>query len=483
MFFFQAFYTSLFDQKSEFLIAETSVSAPVTGSDFLREIARRFHVITESAIDSEITIPGRACVDTIEWTLAAVAAGKIINLVDEKSQVEWVLKLTDARSEQAADIAALSHAFLKNAPMSKFKIQTSGSTGSPSVVTLGFAEFCYQIVVVSHELGLSSNDRQLLYMPLNYVYGLSVCLTSIYSRSVLVETSYRIDEPNSFFDQIVSRDITCFSGVPFTYQLLVRKWGLQSIKQCDLRIFTQAGGLLADDLKSDIVSAVPSVAFWVMYGQTEMGGRISQFKVNDAYDHRRSVGRPLEGVEIYIDRESNEDVDLKEGEIFVSSPSRALNAADLLDSKNVDGKVFLATGDIGYMQSGFLYVVGRNKNFVKVAGRRINLTSVEAYIRTLPCVVEVVCELDETRFPILLTGISVSEDLGAVKSQSDLREALDKLGDFTSGVKSLVGNVPHLAYLFEGELATLSSGKIDVKLLKRRLCEQYKSKGAVHIRM
>lgn len=483
--FFEQFLASLFRFDDEQIGFENAREDKISKSEFLCDVSLKAEWISSSLASEEITLPGRPSLENLNWLLASIAAGKTVSLVADNTELPGKPSVSRQDLSPASveeSIESLQQRFLDLASDVEVVLLTSGSTGTPNRVRLGFVECCYQAIVVGNELALDGKDRQLFYMPLNYVYGLSVALSGLFRHSVLLETAYTLDEPNSFFEQIPRRLVTCFSGVPFTYNLLIKKWGVDKVRASKLRMLTQAGGLLGADVKKQILEELPGIDLWIMYGQTELGGRITQFNLSKNKDKLLSAGAPIEGVEIHVEYEEPGDEDT-DGEIYVHSFSCAKNAQEKGDFIEIGNKVFIATGDIGSYRDGYLYISGRNKNFVKVAGSRINLIAVENYFKSLQGITEAVVEYEDSRFPLLLIGVHFSELGGQLQDQASIKsEFLDREG-FQEGLTALIRNVPYYIYLYDGDIPRLPSNKINSVFLKESLREQYRKKGSVHIRL
>jgi fatty-acyl-CoA synthase len=94
-----------------------------------------------------------------------------------------------------------------------------------------------------------------------------------------------------------------------------------------------------------------------------------------------STGRPLEGVDIAIMNAGSRAGDRRLGEIWVRSPftfSRYYDDAAETERAFVDG--WYRTGDVGYMADGNLYVTGRKKDVMIVAGVNVYPQDVEALV-------------------------------------------------------------------------------------------------------
>lgn len=335
----------------------------------------------------------------------------------------------------------------------EIELITSGTSGVPKIIVLNESDLAYQACEVSKLLGLTWKTKQLFYMPINYVYGLSVITTWLISGGRIVIPKTSLQSPNAFFDEIVKRRITVFSGVPYTYNMMV-KWGLHNFEGSALSVLTQAGGKLRLDVKQKFISNLEHIEFWVMYGQTEFGGRISQYKIDCDTIDEMCVGVLLPGIQVRIEREENSS---ELGEVFLSSPSVCKNIECFVEPKIIDGCNFYPTGDIGKFQGGLLYIADRNKNFIKIGGVRISSTRLKQILEKLKGVQDCFYCLNKGRTEKVLIGLHTSQ-YQKINTQWELSEIINEaLGD--NSLTSVLDNKPYEIFLFHGNLPILDNGK------------------------
>ena len=357
----------------------------------------------------------------------------------------------------------------------EIELATSGTSGVPKTIVLKESDLVYQAREVSKLLGLTRNTKQLFYMPINYVYGLSVITTWLISGGRIVIPQTSLQSPNIFFDEVVQRGITVFSGVPYTYNVIV-KWGLHKFEGSALSVLTQAGGRLRLDIKEKIVSTLKSIDFWVMYGQTEFGGRISQYKLDSDSIDEMCVGVPLPGIQVHIERE---ETSLQLGEVFLSSPSVCKNIDCFVTPKIIDGYSFYPTGDIGKFQKGLLYISDRNKNFIKIGGARISSARIQRYFDKLKGVQDCFLCLSKGRTEKVLIGLHTSQ-YQKINTQWELSETINKaIGGNTLAV--VLDNKPHEIFLLHGELPLLDNGKQWLWKIHETMKEASSEKKSLHI--
>jgi acyl-coenzyme A synthetase/AMP-(fatty) acid ligase len=262
---------------------------------------------------------------------------------------------------------------------------TSGSTGSPMLVRISSDNAYHNAKSIIESLNLTSTDRALTTLPMNYTYGLSIINSQLEAGGSLVVSEASLMD-RQFWNLVADSGSTYFGGVPYTYQMLQRV-GVKRLSGTSLRMLTQAGGKLDEDtvrkIHSDCVAI--GIEFNVMYGQTEATARISVLESRYVADHPWSIGHVIPGGTLRIvDVDSRREVPQGVvGELEYSGPNVAMGYAtrktDLSLSSEFGGSIY--TGDLAVLEpDGFLRIVGRRKRFVKIFGNRVNLDDVEIMV-------------------------------------------------------------------------------------------------------
>jgi acyl-CoA synthetase (AMP-forming)/AMP-acid ligase II len=267
---------------------------------------------------------------------------------------------------------------------------TSGSTGIPRLVMVSHGNLIANTEAIIRSQHLGVDEKAMLIMPISYCFGASVMHTHLYQGGGIVFDS-RFMFPDKVLNAINQYGCTSFAGVPFVYNMLVRRSNLKSLPLRALRRFMQAGGALAPEIIRQICNIVPTAEFFVMYGQTEATARISSFPASRQSHKLGSAGRLLDNLEIRIvDHNAPELTAHAIGEIQVRGPSICSGYFDDPAStaeKFSDG--WLKTGDIAtFDEEGYLWIKGRSSDFLKIRGFRVSIGEVEAKITAIPGVYE-----------------------------------------------------------------------------------------------
>lgn len=257
-------------------------------------------------------------------------------------------------------------------------LSTSGSTASPKLVRLSRRGLQANAESIASCLRIGPDERALTVLPPSYSYGLSVITSHLLAGASLVVANVAVLS-RQFVSVIDERGVSSISGVPYTYQMLHRT-GFGRHELASLKVLTQAGGRLDDTLVRTFaaLAAERDWRFYVMYGQTEATARISYVPVDRLAEKVGSIGVPIPGGSLEVERPT--------GELVYRGPNVALGYAltrsDL--SRGDDFAGVLRTGDLGRRdEDGFFFITGRISRFIKVAGNRIGLDEVEQRLQAM----------------------------------------------------------------------------------------------------
>ena len=344
-------------------------------------------------------------VETVFDYLAALTAGLAVIPLDagidparlkyilDTYSPEWVLG--SPAGSQYENFAQFDVSRFRNVAIEKLPptcpdlailLSTSGSTGSPKMVRLTAANISANTESISASLRLSEHDRAITTMPLHYSYGLSVLNTHLAAgASVVISQASVVD--TEFWDAVDKYSVTSFAGVPYTFAML-KRLRYSPAKTPSVKKVTQAGGRLDPDSITyfNTLFDEQGIEFFIMYGQTEAGPRISCLPPERLADKLGSAGIVMSGGQIHIGELGNRGAVNDPGEVIYVGPNVMLGYANSrLDLTCEDSnKGVLHTGDIGYLDDeGFLFITGRLKRIAKLFGARVSLDEVEALLSSL----------------------------------------------------------------------------------------------------
>jgi acyl-CoA synthetase (AMP-forming)/AMP-acid ligase II len=269
---------------------------------------------------------------------------------------------------------------------------TSGSSDFPKGVPLTHQQLLINIQQMVERMKITADDVFVSWLPVYHDMGLILnTMAPLYSGAILVLLSEGLHRIHSWLKAIEKHRGTIISAPDFAYRLCVK--GTKNPVQYDLsslRIALNASESIhyktyqlfeaAFNLKRIMISG---------YGLAEATVAVTIHppsyppKVDE--NGYVSSGKPLNGIDIRIEKENNLPVKMKTGEILVKSP--ALMKGYFSKGKTAhpfDKNGYLRTGDLGYIdEEGYLFVLARKKNIIKQAGFTLYSDDVEQSVISL----------------------------------------------------------------------------------------------------
>jgi acyl-CoA synthetase (AMP-forming)/AMP-acid ligase II len=268
-------------------------------------------------------------------------------------------------------------------------IYTSGTTGRPKGVMLSHANLHANARAIIASLGLTDQDHSLCVLPFHFSYGNSVLHSHLLSGARLtLEDNFAF--PQLMLQRLQDERVSGFAGVPSTFALLLGRHRLQDFDLSSLRYVTQAGGPMPRPLLAKLREQLPRTKIFLMYGQTEATARLTCLPPEHLERKPGSVGLPVSGVEIEVREGEGTVPPGRVGEIFVRGPNVMLGYwNDPAATAEVLRDGWLRTRDLGYLdEEGYLFIVGRTTDMIKVGAFRVSPQEIEEIIAGLEGVEE-----------------------------------------------------------------------------------------------
>lgn len=269
-------------------------------------------------------------------------------------------------------------------------VYTSGSTGRPRGVTLSHLNIVTNTRSIVDYLHLTAQDRVIAVLPFYYIYGKSLLNTHFYAGgSVVVEN--QVAFPNVILKTMREQRVTGLAGVPSTFTLLLNRSSVRKMHFPHLRYLTQAGGALAPAVQREVAEVFAPAKLYVMYGATEAAARLAYLDPEDLPRKWGSIGKAIPNVELFVADEQGRPLGPNREGALVARGTNIMqgywNHPEETAKALKHGLYY--TGDIGKMDNeGFLYVVGRSRDMIKVGGNRLSAKEVEDVLYEHPEVLE-----------------------------------------------------------------------------------------------
>lgn len=349
-------------------------------------------------------------------------------------------------------------------------IYTSGSTGPPKGVIGRHKDILHEIMRITNEKHICTEDRLTMFAPASVSGSIRDIFGSLLNGSSLF--LYNIEEQGIFniANWLIQNEISIYHSVVTLFREFVRT--LKEKSEFPFLRLIRIGGepVHKTDLELFKNHFSQNCIFLNGYGITETGTVRHYYMDKDTQilDTNIPVGYSVEDMKIKVLDDSGMDIGFGNiGEICVISSYISpgyWGKPDLTDKSFVPdpeekSRRIYHTGDVGYMlPDGCLVHLGRKDFQIKIRGNRVEAAEVEAAIRSLKNIKDVVVIMGKSQNGVeRLVAYYVSVD-GSPLNVSFLRRALaEKLPDYM--IPSVFVKLDNLPITPTGKLDRLSLPK------------------------
>jgi len=347
---------------------------------------------------------------------------------------------------------------------------TSGTTGRPKGVLVNYLQLGAPPKAMTFFVDFKAEDSILCALPFSHLGGLVYLQDNIAFGLTMVLMERFI--PLEFLKYIQNHKVTCLWLVPSMYYALLQLKEFESFDLSSLRWIVIFGAPSSPDALRRFNQYCPNTAVLNGWGLTETNAPTCVIPIGSK--KVESVGRPppwievkvfsAEGGSAYGGDESNKELSVGQvGEIVVrgwvvTDGYYKDPEATALAIRNG----WFYTGDLGRIDSeGYLYIVGRKKEMIKVGGEIVFEPEVEVAIHKHPDIAEV----SVVGVPDKLRG-EIPKAFVVLKADSDLKE--EQLRYFCREHLAHF-KIPHY-FAFVKDLPKNRAGKIDKEKLRKAQC-------------
>ena len=272
---------------------------------------------------------------------------------------------------------------------------TTGTTGKSKGVMIthyGQMNMCQSQNAV---LDYSIDNVWLIPTPMNHAAGLrKTHMSMVRGSTTLLMNGFT--NLKLFFQNIRDYGVTSIylppAGVHYVLMLASKELAKYD-EQLDF-LYSSSSALPGGD-KEKLIKLLPHVRKFDAYGGSEVGA-VCYIDYNAVTDNTKCVGKANPGVDIYIVDEHYQPMEdaTAENPGIIAIRSNTVTAGywnepEMTANTIRDGVIYMT--DLGYIENGYLYLVGRRDDVINVGGLKIAPTEVEDVALRHPVVDECVC--------------------------------------------------------------------------------------------
>jgi long-chain acyl-CoA synthetase len=266
---------------------------------------------------------------------------------------------------------------------------SAGTTSVPKAVQLSHNNIENTVNRVTNYLNITSNDIDVISLPLSHSFGLGCLNCIIKSGGTAILHKNTINMPN-VISSIKNYQATSFASTPTTFQQIIDKHKSLFQNSIDsVRYLLTNSSPMPNELTNNLLNILNDKKLYTYYGLTEASrSTFHLFKKNDKKIN--SVGKPLPEVKIKIFTDSHECLPLERGEIYIQGPHVSPGYLQNTSNKKTLDSDWLHTGDIGYFDNdGYLFLIGRKDDLINIGGEKVFPKEIEDIIGSMKEIDEV----------------------------------------------------------------------------------------------
>lgn len=330
-------------------------------------------------------------------------------------------------------------------------LYTSGTTGRPKGIMLSYRHLDAPCMATDHAVHFTPGDVIAGAVPFSHIAGLMYPLLSLYFGMTVTIMERFI--PLRFLQAVEKYKATFFFLVPSMYYAILQLKEFETFDLSSIRCVCVFGAPSNPEILRRFHKYCTHASFINGWGLTETCGPSVVSPLGT--ERLESVGLPMPWNEIKIVDDKGAELPRgKVGEVLFKSWTVMKGYfKDEEETKKTIRDGWLYTGDLGRIdEEGYLYIVGRKKEMIKVSGELVYATEVETAIGKHPQIKEIaiIGVPDKLRGEAVKAIISLKE--GAQLTQEDIRcFAKEHLAHF---------KVPQIVELMDN-LPKTTSGKVD----------------------
>ena len=340
---------------------------------------------------------------------------------------------------------------------------TSGSEALPKAVPLSHNNIVSNLSAAFKMIDVDNNLNFLSFLPPFHSFGFTVLNIMPLLSAVKVAYTPNPTDAREVLRILKHIKANVLVGTPGFLKLLLAEGSTAAYALKTVKYAISGAEAMPPALKEQFEAVTNKGLILEGYGITECAPVLT---LNPQVRQKlNSVGQFLPGIEAkIIDLDTHKPAKPGQaGMIYVKGSnifSGYLNQHELNPFEEIDGQQYYKTGDLGYVdEDGFLFITGRLKRFIKIAGEMISLPFIEKIL------LEKYGSDEEQVLAVEGTDKSNPPRIALFTSQTiDLNEANAYL------IKNGVAPIAKLRETIQvEEIPVLGTGKTDYKVLKAML--------------
>ncbi len=325
--------------------------------------------------DDVLGIVSKNSLNYVSSVFEAYAAGAVVILLkdgNDHSRVEQfnIIKIIDP---------AITYGWMKKVfdlPVSKSVAQisfTSGTESEPKGVVLTHESLANVTTRLNSVMEVDASIREYVGVPVNYSFGLGRCRAIVAAGGMfyIPENGFN---PSEIRQMLLSNEINSISAVPSLWRILLAGKNIFGSETDRIRWIEIGSQYMSADEKNGLKKLFKNAIIVQHYGLTE-ASRTTLLRIDKVTEKQLdSVGRVYGDTSIAIAEDGR--IRIKGGHVA----SQIIKCDELVD--NTDNQGWLQTNDLGRIEDGFLFYLGRADDLINCGGVKLSPDAIETCIQS-----------------------------------------------------------------------------------------------------
>lgn len=281
------------------------------------------------------------------------------------------------------------------------QVYTSGTTGLPKGAEISHRNIGASLWAWSQINGITSKGVILHVLPMFHIGGSSAAYLGLW---IGCQNVVRLElDPEDMLASIAEHSVTHIMAVPAILQMFPSLPGAADLDLSSVELVQYGASPISEDVLNATIDLF-GCPLLQTYGLTEATGPVTYLPPDD-HDPTgprahlmRSAGKPLPGTEVRIVGADGKD--MPEGEVgeiwsrshqnmkgYWKNPEATADAFP--EGRDADGLGWMATGDAGAMEEGYIFIRDRVKDMIISGGENIYPAEIENVLMSHPRVADV----------------------------------------------------------------------------------------------
>lgn len=260
-------------------------------------------------------------------------------------------------------------------------LYTTGTTGKSKGIVLTNGNDVALAENIIYGTEMKPDSIEMIPLPLSHSHGLRTCYAHFLNGSAVLLMD-GISNIKKIFEMLDKYNVNALDLTPSAAKILLRlskQKLLNYQKQID---YVELGtAFLDEEIKEQLCKMLPYSRLYNFYGSTE-SGRSCVLNFNDDIVRPACIGKPAKNAEFIVVDDEGKEIESSKENLGLLAVAGKMNMLEYYMEPKLTEEVlcdeYVRTHDVGYIEDGYVYVLGRADDVINCRGIKIAPEEIEA---------------------------------------------------------------------------------------------------------